>query len=1503
MAALGLVAVLAVAGCGSNGGGSGGFTADSGPADVSTVKPDAGPTDGGMMSEAASSVCPTPTFDPPSGTSDPGNVTISATGLPASGIIYYTTDGTNPSPSSSVYSNPIQISADTTIRAASLASGVCSLSPVAQAMYTVTPLEGGALGTVVFNPLSETEPNDFPVVLSASPSSATICYTLDGTMPACSAGACSGNSKTYDAANPISINGSVTNQATGQVTVTAIACEAGAASSTSQSQTYTLQAAAPTMVTPAPAVNIPWVPGGFTPTISSPTVASLTPADTPAIFVTVDGAAPSCAAGISIGNPSTFGSAGLTAPFNANVTGNHVYQALTCKTGYLPSAVQTFTYSFQLANPGVSGTGTYNDAPSVGLTTTTPPAVPGITDPNDTAASGGWDYLCYDLAGAATCGTAGACGTGSTKLAAAVTVGSKTSAAATLSVVACNSSSGQPGGINNSAGAGSATYTLQYAPPWLYSGAAPAQVGWDYLGTAATPGQPNTSLDIPASAGANPWVGTFSAYQVADLGGEAQPNNTVLPQAGYPTTKPWSTAVAAFPSYTVPDYMCWQYCAKGATCAALTCGGGGACVTAAGKSGQITFADAPGGTNALPATLAVSVGDAVSLIACENPPANPATEIVYNPSAVTTVTFAAAGAASPPTVSAATVTPYTVQAAPTVSNNDASQSTICWTYSAAAVTPTCTNSVCNVPAVTVTGNDSAKGSLVLAPKGAPQGFTITNLTKTGNNMTITVGTTAGFANGMPIVIAGNSVAANNGIFTLNAAPGATTLQYANAAGVAGTTGGTVGGYTTATFNTATSAAYGTSPVASAPPLGLIQRDGYVLSAIACNSVESSSSVASQVYHFSVAQPDFTSNAGYLAGNYGDLDLATTIGAGARVWLTAPSNFDSTLVAPEKVEAIDYATGASVACGSATAVNLQKVIASGTATGLADVWDNGTTPPTTQIGPSGNVLLTAPTTGTSWTVSAIGCGESLTAQLPSTPRTATFDLTAAAPTVLTNQDPNAGSCGASPLPACCAASNTCAPAAEWERTFNVTLTSTTPGTSICYSTSQAPTCTSSTGKCSGAGVLQVASGTAAATVSIANSPTTLYVQGCAANLDVPAAQTYSFDIFTTPPTLVLPAGGVCNTATGPTVELATTVANPVDKTDLAQGGPTPGSCVCYTTDTSAAQCVNATSGGCDYAPAGTATGNGFGGPPGTTVQCFNGGGTKQVTVTTTTTINMSTCAFGIDTTTATQVYSTSSYAHTIKVDGLITDWTQTAEAANLYYDVEDNHTFCSNLGGVGLFTYDAANLYVGASIGGSMSGACCNYSGGCQHGACVGNAGTWIVGYIGENGAVGASVELGMFDPNRIITGSRAIDPAIGIQYAFAYDTSGTPPTVGTYQWANGAWSVSAFPVSVSANLATNFFEFGVPFSGIGVTAASTVTFFGAAIADVGTAQTVGDGSNELFRFPATNYLNCEANGGPCAAFTYASYYEDNLASCLNPNNNVKNVSGANSGGLTCFAGP
>lgn len=93
----------------------------------------------------------TPTFAPPGGPySSSQSVTISDTTVGAS--IFYTTDGSTPTPSSTLYTGPITVSTSQTIQAIGVLSGF-SNSLVGSAAYTITSVSPGCsiTGTVTFH--------------------------------------------------------------------------------------------------------------------------------------------------------------------------------------------------------------------------------------------------------------------------------------------------------------------------------------------------------------------------------------------------------------------------------------------------------------------------------------------------------------------------------------------------------------------------------------------------------------------------------------------------------------------------------------------------------------------------------------------------------------------------------------------------------------------------------------------------------------------------------------------------------------------------------------------------------------------------------------------------------------------------------------------------------------------------------------------------------------------------------------------------------------------------------------------------------------------------------------------------------------------------------------------------------------------------------------------------------------------------------------------------------
>ena len=107
------------------------------------------------------------------------SVTLSTT--TASATIYYTLDGTEPTPASTVYTEPITISTNTTVRALASATGY-SQSAISGASFTVL----GQTPTVIFMPGAGTYTTAQQVTISDTDTSANIYYTTDGSKPTAS---------------------------------------------------------------------------------------------------------------------------------------------------------------------------------------------------------------------------------------------------------------------------------------------------------------------------------------------------------------------------------------------------------------------------------------------------------------------------------------------------------------------------------------------------------------------------------------------------------------------------------------------------------------------------------------------------------------------------------------------------------------------------------------------------------------------------------------------------------------------------------------------------------------------------------------------------------------------------------------------------------------------------------------------------------------------------------------------------------------------------------------------------------------------------------------------------------------------------------------------------------------------------------------------------------------------------------------------------------------------
>ena len=177
--------------------------------------------------------CATPTFSPAAGTyTSAQNVTISC--ATSGATIYYTTDGSNPTTSSTIYTGAINVPLGTTktIKAIAVATNYLT-SSMATATYTVS----NPVAAPTFSPAAGTYTTAQNITMSTSTTGATIYYTTDGSTPTMS-------STQY--------RGAITVNASGATTVKAIAVKSGYTDSSVSTATYTINYTLPT----APVKNL-----------------------------------------------------------------------------------------------------------------------------------------------------------------------------------------------------------------------------------------------------------------------------------------------------------------------------------------------------------------------------------------------------------------------------------------------------------------------------------------------------------------------------------------------------------------------------------------------------------------------------------------------------------------------------------------------------------------------------------------------------------------------------------------------------------------------------------------------------------------------------------------------------------------------------------------------------------------------------------------------------------------------------------------------------------------------------------------------------------------------------------------------------------------------------------------------------------------------------------------------------------------------------------------------
>jgi hypothetical protein len=260
-----------------------------------------------------------PVFSPGAGTyTSAPTVTITSSGATA---IYYTTDGSTPTSSSTHYTSPIVISTSLTLEA--IGTNSAGTSPVTTGQYTINLPPQVAAPT--FNPPAGTYTSAQTVTITSATSGASIAYTTDGSTPTESGG-------TVTHGILLSNGGSVSISAT--TTLKAMAFASGMTDSTVTTGSYTIslpQVAAPTFSPPA---------GTYT---SAQTVAITSATSGASIRYTTDGSTPSETAGTLYSSP-------------VSISVTTTLKALAFKTGMTDSTVTTGVYTISSVTRSLTGT-------------------------------------------------------------------------------------------------------------------------------------------------------------------------------------------------------------------------------------------------------------------------------------------------------------------------------------------------------------------------------------------------------------------------------------------------------------------------------------------------------------------------------------------------------------------------------------------------------------------------------------------------------------------------------------------------------------------------------------------------------------------------------------------------------------------------------------------------------------------------------------------------------------------------------------------------------------------------------------------------------------------------------------------------------------------------------------------------------------------------------------------------------------------------------------------
>jgi len=328
---------------------SGGFTL-SGSSTVTAIALSANAEPSAIASQSYDVQVASPTISPDAGTYTT-SVDITLADATSGASIYYTTDGSTPTPGSGTtvrYTAPFTLTKNAAVSAMARIDGTSNVSGVVTSSFKVKAAKP------TFSPLPGPITSPTSVTLSDATPGASMYYTLDGSAP----NPGTGTTQHYHA--PITVQPGTT--------VTVIATLSGGTRSTTAVGVYGRPLAATPSISPH---------GGTHVTSSTITITDTTTGAS--IFYTTDGTAPTPGAGTTVH---------YTAPFTIAASGP--VKAVATASGFDQSAVATETFTIQTSKPGVTPNGGTPIYPaSVTINDNTPGATIYYTTDGSTPTVGG----------------------------------------------------------------------------------------------------------------------------------------------------------------------------------------------------------------------------------------------------------------------------------------------------------------------------------------------------------------------------------------------------------------------------------------------------------------------------------------------------------------------------------------------------------------------------------------------------------------------------------------------------------------------------------------------------------------------------------------------------------------------------------------------------------------------------------------------------------------------------------------------------------------------------------------------------------------------------------------------------------------------------------------------------------------------------------------------------------------------------------------------------------